>query len=239
MGGCCASEADGQTANPGELAKKGTKDGAEMGKGVPKNRKKLYSKNTHLKLGYWKMRGLAQPIRYLLEYTEHPYDEVAYEQGNAPDFSVAEWTKDKGNLGLDFPSLPYLLDMNDGKEVRLTDTYTIMQYLAEKYAPELLGGSAEKSAELDMVYAQLKDVKQSITGPCYVGSDRKTLVEQSKSKMKPLVDYLGKKEYLFGEELTFLDFYMLELCDFVEWLTEGSFYSTNKPLNRYIKRMHN
>ena len=39
--------------------------------------------------------------------------------------------------------------------------------------------------------------------------------------MKPLVDYLGKKEYLFGEELTFLDFYMLELCDFVEWLTEG------------------
>lgn len=36
-------------------------------------RKKKYAKNKPILLGYWKIRGLAQPIRYLLEYTEHPY----------------------------------------------------------------------------------------------------------------------------------------------------------------------
>ena len=55
--------------------------------------------------------------------------------------------------------------------------------------------------------------------------------------MKPIVDYLGKKDYLFGEEVTFLDFYMLEQCDFVEWLTEETFLSTSKHLQRYVKRM--
>lgn len=55
--------------------------------------------------------------------------------------------------------------------------------------------------------------------------------------MQPLVEYLGKKDYLFGNDMSFLDFYMLEMCEFVEWLTEESFFSANKPLNRYIKRM--
>ena len=36
-------------------------------------RKKKYSKNPPIQLGYWKIRGLAQPVRYLLEYCEHPY----------------------------------------------------------------------------------------------------------------------------------------------------------------------
>ena len=33
--------------------------------------------------------------------------------------------------------------------------------------------------------------------------------------MAPIVDYLGKKDYLIGDNLTFMDFYMLELCDFI------------------------
>ena len=37
--------------------------------------------------------------------------------------------------------------------------------------------------------------------------------------------------------MTFLDFYMLELCEFVEWLTENTFFEANKSLGRYMKRM--
>lgn len=80
--GCCASE-ELSTQNErldqvGKLEKKGTKDAGEMGAPAPKDdptagRKKKYSKNKPILLGYWKIRGLAQPIRYLLEYTEHPY----------------------------------------------------------------------------------------------------------------------------------------------------------------------
>lgn len=55
--------------------------------------------------------------------------------------------------------------------------------------------------------------------------------------MQPIVSYLGRKDYLFGTELTFLDFYMLEQCDFVEWLTDQTFSRENKTVQRYVKRM--
>ena len=59
----------------------------------------------------------------------------------------------------------------------------------------------------------------------------------AKMKMKPIVAFLGKKDFLFGNELCFLDFYMLEQCDFVDWLTDYTFISENKSLTKYIKRM--
>ena len=128
-------------------------------------RQKKYAKNKPILLGYWKIRGLAHPIRYLLEYCEHPYQDVMYEQGDAPNFSVECWTSVKNTLGLDFPSIPYLID----QEVKLTDVYAIMIYVATAYAPELLGQNPDEKGEIDMMYSQLKDVKSAITGPCYVG----------------------------------------------------------------------
>lgn len=82
--GCCASETTGaqneRIEAAGKLEKKPKdpkgigKAKAEAGPADPTaGRKKMYAKNEPIKLGYWKMRGQAQPIRYLLEYTEHPY----------------------------------------------------------------------------------------------------------------------------------------------------------------------
>lgn len=156
-----------------------------------------------------------------------------YEQGDAPNFSVECWTSVKGTLGLDFPSIPYLID----DSTKLTDPYAIMIYLATSFAPELLGRTPEEKGEIDMLYSQLKDVKSAITGPCYVGQDRAVLAATAKNKMKPICDYLGKKDYLIGENLTFLDFYLLEQCDFVQWLTNNEFFNENKNVARYVKRM--
>ena len=55
--------------------------------------------------------------------------------------------------------------------------------------------------------------------------------------MAPIVEYLGKKDYLVGSRLTFMDFYLLELCDFVQWLTQNDFYDENKNVLRYVTRM--
>lgn len=63
-----------------------------MGKKKEPSRKKLYAEKTPIKLGYWKIRGLAQPIRFLLEYVEHPWEDVLYEQGDAPNYSIECWT---------------------------------------------------------------------------------------------------------------------------------------------------
>ena len=111
-------------------------------------------------------------------------------------------------LELDFPALPYLIDGN----IRLTDTYAIMLYLATKYAPELSGQTPKYAAEIDMVYYQIRDAKQFMTQSCYWGAEKKVLAEEARAKMKPILAFLGKKDFLMGRELSFLDFYMLETC---------------------------
>ena len=66
-----------------------------------------------LKLGYWNIRGLAQPIRLLLEYTEIPWVDELYKQegpNSSKPFDKSCWFNVKNSLGLDFPNLPYLID---------------------------------------------------------------------------------------------------------------------------------
>lgn len=57
-------------------------------------------------MGYWGLRGRAQPIRLLLSCTGANWREKTYT-------SPEEWfEKDKKNLGLTFPNLPYLTEGN-------------------------------------------------------------------------------------------------------------------------------
>ena len=44
-----------------------------------------------LTLGYWKIRGLAEPIRVLLHYLGVEYKDEFYEVGPAPDFNSDSW----------------------------------------------------------------------------------------------------------------------------------------------------
>ena len=86
-------------------------------------------------LGYWDIRGLAQPIRYLLKYAGVQFIDKRYEFGEVPrdyDRTNAKdsakvgihWKKDKPNLGLDFPNLPYYID-KDIKVSYMTEIYKL------------------------------------------------------------------------------------------------------------------
>ena len=50
-------------------------------------------------LGYWKIRGLAQPIRLMLGYADVEFEDKMYEQGDGPEFSRDAWLKEKFTLG--------------------------------------------------------------------------------------------------------------------------------------------
>ena len=63
-----------------------------------------------LVIGYWEIRGLAQPIRYLLEFLQVEYEDKRYHYGEAPDFNRESWFGVKHTLGFPFPNLPYLID---------------------------------------------------------------------------------------------------------------------------------
>ena len=63
------------------------------------------------------------------------YDLDEYEVTDAPEFSKESWTTVKNSLGFDFPNLPYVID----GDTKLTETVAVHRYLADKFAPDLLG----------------------------------------------------------------------------------------------------
>lgn len=95
------------------------------------------------------MRGLAQPIRFLLAHLKVDFAAETYVQGEAPDYSTASWFDAKDSLGLEFPNLPYFLD----GDVRLTGHLAIFKYLVHRYdvGKALLGGSNEARGEVEMM----------------------------------------------------------------------------------------
>ena len=50
-------------------------------------------------LGYWKLRGYAQPIRLMLGYLEIDFEDKMYEVGEGPEFSREAWESEKYSLG--------------------------------------------------------------------------------------------------------------------------------------------
>ena len=94
---------------------------------IIKEESKLQFNEPKLKLGYWKIRGLAANIRYQLAYMGQPYDMKEYEMTNGPEFSKKAWLDEKETLGLPYPNLPYLID----GDVKLTETIAIHRYLAD------------------------------------------------------------------------------------------------------------
>jgi len=79
-------------------------------------------------IAYWDIRGLAEPIRLMLEYCDVDYEDKRYFCGDAPDFDRSEWLNEKFNLGLDFPNLPYYVD-NDMKLTESTREFVMVCYM--------------------------------------------------------------------------------------------------------------
>ena len=65
-----------------------------------------------------------------------------------------EWISSRGDLDLDFPSLPYLIDEESG--IKMTDPYAIATYLATAYDKELQGFTLQEKAIVDMCQNELK-----------------------------------------------------------------------------------
>ncbi|CAM4845609.1 unnamed protein product, partial [Rotaria magnacalcarata] len=56
---------------------------------------------------------LIEPFRLLLKYRNEPFEDQVYKQGDPPECSRKEFVEVRDQLGLTFPSLPYLFDYDD------------------------------------------------------------------------------------------------------------------------------
>ena len=77
----------------------------------------------------------------MLVYLNVDFEDKAYQQGDAPDYTCDQWEQDKHSLGLAFPNLPYYID--EENDVHLTETLAILKYIAHRYKPQLLGETVE------------------------------------------------------------------------------------------------
>lgn len=77
------------------------------------NQKSLFDHHTKMdkmKLVYWDVHGLVEPIRLLLRYTETPFEDVRLQFGEGSSVAALKepFRKNKHTLKLPFPNLPIL-----------------------------------------------------------------------------------------------------------------------------------
>ncbi|RWS25455.1 glutathione S-transferase Mu 1-like isoform X2 [Leptotrombidium deliense] len=186
-----------------------------------------------LVLGYWDLRGLTEPIRYLLHYADVDFEDKRYTVGPAPEFDTSEWTNEKNTLGLDFPNLPYIIE----GDLKLSQSTAILRYLARKY--KLVGETEEETIRLDLAEQQLVDVRTGLVKVAYSGSEyeknREEYLKTLPEKLELLSKFLGDRKFILGDKLTYVDFLLYEVLDFHR-LFEATSLNAYENLKSYLER---
>lgn len=167
-------------------------------------------------LGYWNIRGLAQPIRLLLAYSGVDFEDKQYTFGPAPKLDRSEWLDVKFTLGLDFPNLPYYID----GDIKITQSQAIVQHLARKHG--LYGKSVEEEAKVDTLHGVFNDFLYRDFAPVIMDMSKKPdFVKVLPDKLKSFSDYLGAKSWFVGGNISFIDFKMYEMLRTLGKFQEG------------------
>ncbi len=165
-----------------------------------------------LTLGYWDIRGLAEPIRTLLAYLELPYESKKVTK-------YEDWITEKRAAQHNFPNLPYLVD----GEKTITETEAIQVHLCLKAnRPDLIGKDSDR-VEFIQLRGVIGDFNSGITNQCYANKTREDLKKAVETamgrlggKLNDLNKILEKRDFLLGY-ITYLDFNLAELIErFVE-----------------------
>ena len=195
-----------------------------------------------IELGYWAIRGLGQPIRFLLNFAEAPFSEVRLgaraDGALITDRSIesADWEEHKKVIEFPFPNLPYLIDRSGPDEIRLTQSNAIMRYLGRRF--DLYGDSESDRAAIDVLQDEAYDFRNwiiettSVEPTEYPG----TLAAFTASAIPRYVDrfeqYLqstGMTTHFVGERISLVDFILYELIWQTSVMVPGSITDGNRP----------
>ncbi|GIX82193.1 glutathione S-transferase Mu 3 [Caerostris darwini] len=157
-------------------------------------------------LGYWNLRGRAEPIRYILHYKNVDFEDKKYPYGED------DWKKVKFTLGLDFPNIPHFID----GDTKLTQTVAILRYLGGKY--DLDGKDEKQKLRISVAEQQSVDFRETLR--CFVNrSDFDSAKDEFVKTTIPAMfemweKFLGGRKYLAGDNITYVDFMVYENLDF-------------------------
>lgn len=182
-------------------------------------------------LGYWDIRGYAEPIRYLLHYSGVAFVDKRYKF----DDNGQQWFGEKHSLGLDFPNIPYWIE----DDFKLTQSHAILRYLAQKYG---LSSKDERTlGRQAMLEHQIQDMRdpffQMIIGKDWAEKKDDYLKGTLVPQLQLLADFLGDKEW-FTSEFSYVDFLTYETLD---WFRLFSPETIDKfaTLKQFLSRFEN
>ncbi|XP_053376944.1 glutathione S-transferase Mu 1-like [Mercenaria mercenaria] len=167
-------------------------------------------------LGYWKTKGLAQPIRLLLTYAGEEFEDVQYEQGPPPDFSRESWYSVKPKFGeiFSFPNLPYIASSSGWKK---TDSglFIALKYILSFYVT-LDGDTDKEKAIVDMIIDEAMDLRLGVIKITYTSVEnyekwKPDYFKTVPTKLAQFERHLGENDWFAGEKITAADFSMYEI----------------------------
>jgi glutathione S-transferase len=209
---------------------------------------RLIQENTDITLGYWGIRGLAQPIRYLLISADVPFSEIRLGvlQDSTPlseDEENEEWESVRSTLDMPFPNLPYLIDTSGGSRVCLSQSNAILRYLARRF--NFYGGSESECIEIDVLQDEAYDFRNEITNTVYTSVENYASVfEQFSTNTLPrylnsfetYLRHSDNKNFFVGSRLSLVDFVLYELFWQMTMMVPNSITESKRPtLFAFIK----
>ena len=159
--------------------------------------------------GYWGIRGAGQTSRLLLAYCGAVWEDVKYT-------SPEQWFgKDKAELNLPFPNLPYLID----GDLKLSESSAIQRHIIRKYGKnDLFGKTLADQAWVDVIMGVYTDIRNAI-GPLFWDKEWEAkfpaALEKSLPKIQKIADFYGEKEFALGY-VTLADFHLSEFSYYFE-----------------------
>ncbi len=88
-----------------------------------------------------------------------------------------------------------------------------------------------------MISNVVSDLKGAVTMPCYTNGDRPTITSVLMEKVKPIVNFLGEKNFLVGSDVCYVDFTFFELCELMNFISEGALLTSYPTLAAYCDRV--
>jgi len=199
-----------------------------------------------LEIGYWKIRGLAAPLRMMCVYSGVDFNNAAYEVTGEPgNYDLSAWFDVKPTLKEKNPliNLPYVIDPDTGTVI--TQSNACLTFLGRRFG--LNGKDEAELIKVEQCLCQVFDLRNDSVR-LYYGSDfsdnakanfvNKT-VPTHYGKFEGWLEY-NKTDYLAGDNPTTPDFHLVELIsqgeEFAKFLNVDSFLKPFPLLKAYFDR---
>ncbi|KAL4441321.1 hypothetical protein ABPG74_013616 [Tetrahymena malaccensis] len=199
-------------------------DTSNTNKQVGNNQSK---ETTELIIGYLEFATRGQTVRYILDLVDYPYTEAKYTSVST------EWEKNKSELGLDFPNLPYVIH----GDFSISESQNIVNYLIELTNQQYLYGEGKEKYRVDNIRFVCDDLFSKIYQASKQTEEGKNVLDsQVIPKIQQLQKALGNKSQFF-EKLSIADIYAFTALNSFKIKCPNTYLEFASTFDPYLKRL--